>query len=68
LLQAFFFVFVSTTINEFYVGFDGGNKKKERIEDDGKMIPLMIWDYHKKIYLFHKINFKMLITSHIRVY
>jgi len=35
-----------TTINEFYVGFDGGTKKKkERKEGDGKRIPLMIWDY-----------------------
>jgi hypothetical protein len=32
-----------TTINEFYVGFDGGNKtKKRKKKGDGKMISLMI--------------------------
>jgi hypothetical protein len=38
-----FFVFVLATINEFYVGFDGGNKtKKRKKKGDGKMISLMI--------------------------
>jgi len=38
------FYFFWTTINEFYVGFDGGNKKKEKEikERDEKRIVLMI--------------------------
>jgi hypothetical protein len=42
-ILASFFVFVLTTINEFYVGFDGGNKKnKRKKKHDGKRIALMI--------------------------
>jgi hypothetical protein len=40
-LQAFF-VFVFTIINEFYVGFDGSNKRRKEEKDSSNDLGLLI--------------------------